>query len=152
MSLADRQKNRITQRRVLRQQHGRFPRCCWRLCRCPGTCYERGAAMGAVLAQRGCAVPYPRPLRSGEIMKSVRVLFVVLGLSALPLFGVTAQGNGNGNQCKTAPSSPNGRGVGIATAPGLVKKCPVTPAAPPPNQQPAASFTFNCSDLSCSFA
>ena len=85
-------------------------------------------------------------------MKSVRVLFVVLGLSALPLFGVAAQGNGNGNQCKTAPSSPNGRGVGIPTAPGLVKKCPVTPAAPPPNQQPAASFTFICSDLSCSFA
>ena len=85
-------------------------------------------------------------------MKNVRVLFVVLGLSALPLFGAAAQGNGNGNQCKTAPSSPNGRGVGIATAPGLVKKCPVTPAAPPPNQQPAASFTFNCSDLSCSFA
>ncbi len=79
-------------------------------------------------------------------MKSVRVLFVVLGLSALPLFGAAAQGNGNGNQCKTAPSSPNGRGVGIPTAPGLVKKCPVTPAAPPPNQQPAASFTFNCSD------
>ncbi len=85
-------------------------------------------------------------------MKSVRALFVVLGLSALPLFAVAAQGNGNGNQCKTAPSSPNGRGVGIATAPGLVKKCPVTPTAPPPNQQPAASFTFNCSDLSCSFA
>ena len=85
-------------------------------------------------------------------MKSVRALFVVLGLSALPLFAVAAQGNGNGNQCKTAPSSPDGRGVGIATAPGLVKKCPVTPTAPPPNQQPAASFTFNCSDLSCSFA
>jgi len=83
-------------------------------------------------------------------MKNVRVLFVVLGLSALPLFAVAAQGNGN--QCKTAPSSPNGRGVGIPTAPGLVKKCPVTPAAPPPNQQPAASFTFSCSDLSCSFA
>src|SRR5882724_3676519 len=115
-------------------------------------CYAYHAALGAVLAQRGCAVPYPRPLRSGEIMKNVRVLFVVLGLSALPLFAVAAQGNGNGNQCKTAPSSPNGRGVGIPTAPGLVKKCPVTPAAPPPNQQPAASFTFSCSDLSCSFA
>ncbi len=85
-------------------------------------------------------------------MKSVRVLFVVLGLSALPLFAVAGQGNGNGNQCKTTPSSPNGRGVGLATAPGQVKKCPVTPAAPPPNQQPAASFTFICSDLSCSFA
>ena len=85
-------------------------------------------------------------------MKSVRVLFVVLGLSALPLFAVAAQGNGNGNQCKTTPSSPNGRGVGLATAPGQVKKCPVAPAAPPPNQQPAASFTFICSDLSCSFA
>src|SRR5467141_2473699 len=152
MSLADSQKNRITQRLILRQQHGRFPRCCWRLCRCPGTCYERGAKWGAVLARRGDAVPYPRPLRSGEIMRSVRVLFVVLGLSALPLFAVAAQGNGNGNQCKTTPSSPNGRGVGLATAPGQAKKCAVAPAAPPPNQQPAASFTFICSDLSCSFA
>src|SRR5258706_16469625 len=113
-------------------------------------CYAYHAALGAVLAQRGCAVPYPRPLRSGEIMKNVRVLFVVLGLSALPLFAVAAQGNGN--QCKTAPSSPNGRGVGIPTAPGLVKKCPVTPAAPPTNHQPAASFTFNCSNPICSSA
>src|SRR5258705_8033221 len=112
-------------------------------------CYAYHAALGGVLAQRGCAVQYPRPLRSGEIMKNVRVLFVVLGLSALPLFAVAAQGNGN--QCKTAPSSPNGRGVGIPTAPGLVKKCPVTPAAPPPNQQPAASLSFTSSDLSCTF-
>src|SRR5258708_7848311 len=70
-------------------------------------------------------------------MKSVRVLFVVLGLSALPLFAVAAQGNGNGNQCKTTPSSPNGRGVGLATAPGQTKKCPVVPAAPPPAPPPA---------------
>jgi hypothetical protein len=69
-------------------------------------------------------------------MKSVRVLFVVLGLSALPLFAIAAQGNGNGNQCKTAPSSPNGRGVGLAAAPGQVKKCPVTPPAPPPPPPP----------------
>jgi hypothetical protein len=74
-------------------------------------------------------------------MKSVRVLFVVLGLSALPLFAVAAQGNGNGNQCKTAPSSPNGRGVGLATAPGQVKKCPVAPPAPPPPPPPSSPPT-----------
>ena len=85
-------------------------------------------------------------------MQSARVVLVVVGLLALPLVAAAAQGNGNGNQCKTAPSSPNGRGVGLPTAPGQVKKCPVAPAAPPPNQQPAASFTFSCSDLSCSFA
>src|SRR6267142_2005235 len=98
-------------------------------------CYAHHAAMGAVLAQRGCAVPYPRPLRSGESMKSVRVLFAVVALSALPLVAVAAQGRGNSSvACRVAPQTAGSSGK---VPPGQAKKCdPVPPPAPPPPPPP----------------
>src|SRR5216117_2026325 len=104
--------------------------------------YTYPAAMGAVLAHRGVAVPYPRPLRSGESMKSVRVLFAVVGLSALPLVAVAAQGHGNSPvACKVTPQTAGNSGN---VPPGQAKKCPpppppapVPPPAPPPPPPPA---------------
>src|SRR6266550_5360970 len=108
--------------------------------------YTYSAAIGAVLAHRGGAVPYPRPLRSGESMKSVRVLFAVLGLSALPLFAVAGQGRGNSansaSACKVMPAT---AGNSSNVPPGQAKKCPAPPPpapvpapAPPPPPPPAA--------------
>src|SRR6266446_2090850 len=147
MSLADRQKHRITQRRVLRQQHGLFPWCCWRLCRCSRTCYARCARLGAVLARWGRAVPYPRPLRSGEIMKSVRVVLGVLGLLALPLVAAAAQGQSAANKCKNTPQAGqngNSQRGAAAVAAAQANKCPApvpppapVPLPPPPPPPPA---------------
>src|SRR6266576_3417409 len=140
MSLADRQKNRITQRRVLRQQHGRFPWCYWRLCRCHGTCYMRRATLGAVLARGGGAVPYPRPLRSGEIMESVRVVLGGLGLFALPLVAAAAQGQSAANKCKNTPQAGqngNSQRGAAAVAAAQANKCPAPVPPPAPVPQPA---------------
>ena len=83
-------------------------------------------------------------------MKSVRVLFAVLGLSALPLFAVAAQGRGNSannsansaSACKVMPASAGNSG---SVPPGQAKKCPAPPPpapvpapAPPPPPPPAA--------------
>src|SRR6266550_4399932 len=101
--------------------------------------YTYSAAMGAVLARRGGAVPYPRPLRSGESMKSVRVLFAVVGLSALPLVAVAAQGHGNSPvACRVTPQTAGNSGN---LPPGQAKKCPAppppAPVPPPPPPPPA---------------
>ena len=77
-------------------------------------------------------------------MKSVRVLFVVLGLSALPLLAAVAQGSSNSN-------SSNAKRVGRSDTqcaaeagqsghvpPGQEKKCPVPPPPPPPPAPPPA--------------
>src|SRR6266576_2274412 len=101
--------------------------------------YTYPAAMGAVLARRGVAVPYPRPLRSGESMKSVRVLFAVVGLSALPLVAVAAQGHGNSPvACRVTPQTAGNSGN---LPPGQAKKCPAppppaAPVPPPPPESP----------------
>src|SRR4051812_3044360 len=91
-----------------------------------------------------------RPLRSGEIMKRVRVMLVLLVLSALPLVAVAAQGQGDRDKCKEGffdaraagrSSASKGR-VGAADAsnlpPGQAKKCsdPVPAPVPPPSGPP----------------
>ena len=73
-------------------------------------------------------------------MKSVRVLFAVLGLSALPLFAVAAQARGNSannsansaTACKVMPAAAGNSGrvppgqakksAGSAVPPGQAKK------------------------------
>src|SRR5438552_14953882 len=73
-------------------------------------------------------------------MKSVRVLFAVLGLSALPLFAVAAQSHGNrANTCKAAGAVATAGNSGHVP-PGLAKKCPAPPplAPPPPPPPPPA--------------
>src|SRR5437867_12133489 len=139
MSLADRQKNRITQRQILRQQHSRFPCRSWPLSRCSRTCYARCAKLGAVLARRGCAVPYPRPLRSGEIMKSIRVVLVLVGLLALPLVAAAAQGQSAANKCKNTPQAGqngNSQRGAAAVAQAQANKCPAPATLPPPPPAP----------------
>src|SRR5712691_13049471 len=135
MSVADRHKNRITQRQILRQQHCRFPWCCWRICYFPKTSYARCARFGAVLARSACAVPYPRPLRSGEIMKSVRVVLVLVGLLALPLVVAAAQGQSAANKCKNTPQAGqngNSQRGAAAVAQAQANKCPAPATLPPP--------------------
>src|SRR6267378_8206323 len=87
--------------------------------------------MGAVLAHAEGARSVFRRLRSGEIMKSVRVLFAVVGLSALPLFAVAAQGrSASVTACAAAVKSAGQSGK---VPPGQAKKCqdPVPPPPPP---------------------
>ena len=75
-------------------------------------------------------------------MKSVRVLFAVVGLSALPLVAVAAQGHGNSPvACRVTPQTAGNSGN---LPPGQAKKCPappppaaVPPPAPPPPPPPA---------------
>ena len=88
-------------------------------------------------------------------MKSVRVVLVAVGLLALPLVAAAAQGQSAANKCKNTPQAGqngNSQRGAAAVAAAQANKCPAPVEAPPPNLQPAASFTFNCSDLSCSFA
>src|SRR5438876_11390596 len=102
--------------------------------------YGVRSEMGAVLAHAEGARSVFRRLRSGEIMKSVRVLFAVLGLSALPLFAVAAQSHGNSaNTCKAAGAVATAGNSGHVP-PGLAKKCPAPPplAPPPPPPPPPA--------------
>src|SRR5439155_23745614 len=69
-------------------------------------------------------------------MKSVRVLFAVLGLSALPLFAVAAQSHGNSaNTCKAAGAVATAGNSGHVP-PGLAKKCPAPPSPAPPTLPP----------------
>ena len=68
-------------------------------------------------------------------MKSIRVLFAVVALSALPLVAVAAQGRGNSAvACKVTPQTAGKSGN---VPPGQAKKCdPVPPPAPPPPPPP----------------
>ncbi|HUC41959.1 MAG TPA: SdrD B-like domain-containing protein [Gemmatimonadales bacterium] len=69
-------------------------------------------------------------------MKSVRVLFAVVGLSALPLFAVAAQGRSasanSGTACAAAVKIAGQSGK---VPPGQAKKCP-DPVPPPPPPAP----------------
>src|SRR5206468_231941 len=95
--------------------------------------------MGAVLAHAEGARSVFRRLRSGEIMKSVRVLFAVVGLSALPLFAVAAQGRSasanSGTACAAAVKIAGQSGK---VPPGQAKKCPDPVPPPPPPPPPPA--------------
>jgi len=87
-------------------------------------------------------------------MKSVRVFLVAVGLLALPLVAAAAQGQSAANKCKNTPQAGqngNSQRGAAAVAQAQANKCPA-PVTAPLNQPPTASFTFNCSDLSCSFA
>lgn len=82
-------------------------------------------------------------------MKSIRVLFVLIGLSALPLVAVAAQGQSGGptnpnavaNRCKNTPQAGkngNSQQGAAAVAQAQANKCPAPPpaAAPPPPPPP----------------
>src|SRR5690349_12816911 len=77
-----------------------------------------------------------RPLRSGEIMKSVRVVFALVGLLSLPLVAAEAQGQSAANKCKNTPQAGqngNSQHGAAAVAAAQANKCPapVPPPAPP---------------------
>src|SRR3989442_6825690 len=85
-----------------------------------------------------------RPLRSGEIMKSVRVFLVLVGLLALPLVAAAAQGQSAANKCKNTPQAGqngNSQRGAAAVAAAQAPKCPPPvppPAVPPPAPPPPA--------------
>jgi len=67
-------------------------------------------------------------------MKSIRVLFAVVALSALPLVAVAAQGRGNSPvACKVTPQTAGNSGK---VPPGQAKKCPPPAPVPPPPPPP----------------
>ena len=72
-------------------------------------------------------------------MKSVRVLFVVVGLLALPLVAAAAQGQSAANKCKNTPQAGqngNSQRGAAAVAQAQANKCPAPPAPPPPPPPP----------------
>jgi len=79
-------------------------------------------------------------------MKSVRVVFVLLALSALPLVAVAAQGSSDANKCKNTPQAGqngNSQRGAAAVAAAQANKCPApvpppAPAPPPPPAPPPA--------------
>src|SRR5438552_3825020 len=94
--------------------------------------------MGAVFARIEPAVRVSKDssVRRDQ-MRSVRVLFAVVGLSALPLVAVAAQSRGSSdNTCKAAGTVSTAGNSGHVP-PGQAKKCPAPqPQAPPPPPPP----------------
>src|SRR5947199_5161364 len=71
-------------------------------------------------------------------MKSVRVLFALVGLLALPLVAAAAQGQSAANKCKNTPQAGqngNSQRGAAAVAAAQANKCPA-PVPPPPATVP----------------
>src|SRR6266566_4161360 len=109
-----------------------------RPCHCLSVSYHLLPELGAVLAPVARAVCVVRPLRSGEIMKGVRVTLAVLALSAMPFVALAAQGRSADNKCKNTPQAGqngNSQRGAAAVATAQANKCPAPeppPAVPPP--------------------
>src|SRR6266508_1163582 len=101
---------------------------------------------GAVLARSGGAVYVPiDSLRSGEIMKTVRVILVLVGLLTLPLVAAAAQGQSAANKCKNTPQAGqngNSQRGAAAVAAAQAGKCPAPLSSPPTGQNMAGGVVF----------